>query len=179
MKTIKYLVVLVCMTLGLANVAEAQIFHNTNEVLYYISSSGKGMRMVRFDGNKVYIACDNTDDVKEDLRNNLKYYDEQIPIYIPDDKEIVRSKNDKKIIQVGLFDKDNLIPNSSKVVYIEFLTGASPTEVLAFSKDLSSLVVFSVNRDYKQTGNIYYYTKITKEDLFPKANPDDFDFLND
>ena len=179
MKSIKYLVVLACMTFGLANVAIAQIRHSNDDVLYYISSSGKGMRMCRFDGDKVYVNSGNTDDVKQKLRNNAEYYDDQMPKHIPNDKQSCRSKNDKHIISVGVFDEDNRIPNSSKVVYIEFRTGVSPTEVLAFSEDLTSLVVFYVNRDYKQTGNIYYFTRITKEDLFPKATPDDFDFLND
>lgn len=179
MKSIKYLVVLVCMTLGLANVAKAQIY--SNEILFYQRTDKDDIVIVKFDGGnkRVFIAQLGKQKVQKVLKESINRFE---------DDEVWEPKYH---LRTGgwvprLRNYDYELSNSSKEVYkgitdteIHRLYGFNdPSDVgrrYAFSKDLSSLVFFHLD-----IMKPVYYIRVNKEDLLPQAlNPHEIDFLNE
>lgn len=174
MKSIKYLVVLVCMMLGLANVAKAQI--SSNEVLFFqkIESGGKGaIHIVRLDNGKLHVSTTYTQSsVKRHLSESSSYYD-RYPYGVESSSFI----NDYYYV----YDAD-MSANYPKIVYQSKRTinkNNTNRSFYAFSSDMSSMVYFKTQASGEAYGK-EYYTRISKEDLLPKAfNSGDYDFLND
>lgn len=162
MKSIKYLVVLVCMTLGFTIVAKGQI--SNNSVMFFIDDSGTGVSVVRCVDNKMYCTTYDPGSVKKNLRNSSDYYDNF-------------TKGN-----VYLFDK--AMSTSKYIVYQGSWTfnldRTQTRSYVAVSKDLSELIRFMKYDDNQEVYGKVCAIMISKEELLPKAlNPNEIDFLNE
>lgn len=167
MKSIKYLVVLACMTLGMANVAKAQVFND--EVMFFEKNQGNTIRIVRFVDGKLLTDVSegwSKSKVENNLRSSSDYYN-----------------NYPKGIAIGynhsVYVYDESLSTSSRIVYVKKVYGDQ--FCYAISSDLTSLIYFIINRDGRvNEGRKKYYIRVSKEDLLPKSvNPNDLDFLNE
>ena len=135
MKSIKYLVVLVCMTLGMVNIAKAQV--QNSEVMFFETTQGSAIRIVRIVNGK-FLTDVSEGWVKSKIKNNLKsspnYYDNY-------PKGIVTNTSPNHSVYVY----DETLSTSSRIVYVK--NGYGNRFCFAISPDMSSLVYFVINRD--------------------------------
>lgn len=164
MKSIKYLVVLACMTLGMVNVAKAQVIND--EVMFFQKTTESGgIRIIRFlDGKLATGAFDYSQSkVKNDLGSSLNYYDAY----------------PKGFGSYSYYCYDETLSTSSRIVYVKNDYGIR--HCYAISTDMTSLIKFSINRDGEVSERYNeYYVRVSKEDLLPKSvNSNDLEFLNE
>ncbi|MCQ2306893.1 MAG: hypothetical protein MJ000_04920 [Bacteroidales bacterium] len=181
-RNFKWLVVL-CMTMGLASVAKAQIY--CSEACFYAKAGSSEIQyVVRFDymNDKAWIKeVPHSQKVRKDLAKSESFYD------------------DDMLCNWNVFyEYDAQKSTSSRVVYRKKRTreeyptwggvpmfGMTPTTVfvgydyIAFSTDMSSFIKWFEKKDNYDgsTGTKRYYSRVPKEDLLPKAV--NYDFLND
>ena len=159
MKSIKYLVVLACMTFGLANVAKAQIYND--EVCFYVKAGydDSTITVVKFEGTemKVMVSLKGSS-LKEKLAINERYYEDVCKW--------------KEGIGTYKYYYDPQKSTSSREVYKHTLNYGyiSNTTFYAFSEDLSSLIIWCAGSE----DNRSYFTRILKEDLIPEKTIPDF-----
>lgn len=168
MKSIKYLVMLACVTFGLIMSASAQIY--SNEVCFYQEVDDPAyIYAIKFDNSKIF----RDGKVKQNLANSLYYYE--------DDASWNYARKNYH------YEYDSQASTSKYEVYKDYCHGTvdlygnmvlpAHWEYYAFSKDLSSCIFW---RERKSDGSIFdkkHYIRISKEDLLPKAV--NRDFLND
>ena len=189
-RNFKWLVVL-CMTLGFASVAKAQI--NCNEVYFYAEAGNSEIYdAVKFDYSKnrvLRIKTAGTQHVKNRLAESKNYYENLTASGKNEGKDGDDSFSEYKY--------DAQKSTSSKIVYrktesyIVYPTNAVGLPIytlpattknsyayLEFSTDpnISSFILRYENDDHK-TSTPRYYTRVPKEDLLPKST--NYDFLND
>lgn len=192
MKSIKYLIVLVCMTMGMASIAKAQIY--SSEIFYYADTEDSDyMRVVRFEGSsgKVWIHYARKSEIKKKLSQTNNYYENM-------------TWNDKGVGQISGSDKTHAFQydyeksTSARAVYKRqnvyynlsltcpwckggescgsHGTGIDGFDYVGFSQDKSSYVRWKE----EEPGEIcckQYYSLVDKMGLLPKAA--NYDFLND
>lgn len=185
MQSIKYLVVLVCMTLGLANAAKAQIY-SSEDCFYSKEGSSSVEYVVKFEyaQDRAWLKNVSHSTVRTNLAKSDDFYENEV---------WTDGKN-----SVKMYEYDSNRSTSVREVYkrTEKYTsyyniwnmwvpnpvpgGTSKTTVtyyyVAFSKDKSSFISWlerENNYDGK-TENMKNYTRVPKEDLLPKAVNDDF-----
>lgn len=169
MKSIKFLVVLVCMTLGMADVAKAQIY--SNEVCYYRTTYNNAAYIVKFDGlnNRVivlwkehykFVYKQNQTGLHESMdyfeceeawNNALKHWESsgaQNGIY---------KGNDSFYVYVY----DSQLSTSEREVYrgVYF-----PKTCLGFSKDKQTVSKYGLGHE----SNAQYWIRVSKEDFLPE-----------
>ena len=162
MKSIKYLVVLVCMTMGMASIAKAQIY--SSEICFYERVSGNSNKsrlcVVKFVDGSIRLSFDN---IKSNLEKSKNYYE----------NNDVWDKLDKNKSDTDNYPwKYNTSLSSSYNKEIYFQDYWSFNKYVAFTKDLSSMIMW-----YEEDGSIEYkcyYTRISKEDILPKSANHDF-----
>lgn len=182
---IKMVVVLACMTLGLATVARAQIY--CSEACFYSESGRNEIKyIVRFDGSQgqAWLKSDgHTDYIRGKLADSKYYYENQTWTDVQN---------------AWCYEYDSRKSTSAREVYrrkrtrLEYpmyggfpMYGATPTNVfvgydyIAFSKDKASFIEWFESKDNYDgsTGTKTYYSRVPKEDLLPKAV--NYDFLDD
>lgn len=183
MKSIKYLVMLACMTLGLANIAKAQIY--SNEIYFYQRTDDENrIIVVKFDGSnkRLFMNYNTKKGIQRILEESINRFEDDDFFWTPGNDHR-KSGGWKSLLRNYDYD----LSTSSREVYkgitdseTRRLYGGTsdPYDVVrryAFSKDLSSLVFFSIDKNVP-----VYYIRVDKEDLLPKAlNPNEFDFLNE
>ena len=171
MKSIKYLVVLVCMTLGLANVAKAQIY--SNEVCYYRNTANDEALVIKFDGvnNRVYrLWFASYSFVFENNKPTDFYeYDEEW------DKVFKLWESDKRLVEsiyrrerpCWIYEYDGNLPNSVEEAYsgreVYRKLRCTPKNFCAFSRDKQTIIAGSEKRP-----NAHYWIRVSKEELLPK-----------
>lgn len=175
MKSIKYLVVLVCMTLGLANVAKAQIY--SNEVCYYKNTDDGWVSVVKFDGlnNRVLLASNGDGKITRKLKESLYYFE--------DDEEWragIRNKELKgtsdglyKSVSFYIYEYDNELSTSNRDVYKNRYKDSDNCynyRYIAFSKDKQTAIHWARFRENQRS----YHIRVSKEDLLPKNVVPDF-----
>lgn len=156
------------MTFGLTNVTKAQV--RNSEVLFFESGGARydddnTIAVLRFKDGKLYCVNNRSKGyVKSRLKNSKTYYDsfpkgENAGIYLYD-----KSKGEYYLYEYeSTYNKPN----------------TSPRSYIAVSKDLSSLVTFSVDGNGKAYDKCYF-NRISKEEILPQAlNTNEFDFLNE
>lgn len=179
------MLMLVCMTLGLASIARAQIY--SSEICFYITSDGPNkdyVEIIKFEGSRNRILQKYAD------KYHLKKILEESVDYFEDDRVWASSYRGRvgfSDSEAFIWDFDNVLSTSSKVVYkgisdsdyyrlYSIRTSDNDKQRMAFSKDMSSLIIFNlIHPEARQ-----YYIRVDKEDLLPKAiNPKELDFLNE
>lgn len=187
MKSIKYLVVLVCMTLGLANVAKAQIY-SSEDCFYSKEGSSSVQYVVKFEyaQDRAWLKSVSHSTVRTNLAKSEDFYENET---------WTDGKNG-----VTMYEYDSYRSTSAREVYkregtrtvyyscygtvMPYLpsNGYSRQEkngsfdYIAFSKDKSSFIKWHEpknNYDGKIEGR-KDYSRVPKEDLLPKAVNDDF-----
>lgn len=177
----KWLVML-CIAMGFATVAKAQIY--SSETCFYVHQTygdKNYIHIFRFSGNKMYQIPGRPSDVKSLLTKSLSYFD-----------NFTTATTTNHYAYKGHpveYVYDESMSTSSRMVYEEALTYGHNYSNLrhywAFSEDLSSVIEFYMDRDRtridtKTYGDKKYYIKVSPEDLLPKSiNPDEIDFLNE
>lgn len=166
MKSIKYLVVLVCITLGLVNVAKAQI--SDSDVMFFGNTTS--MRIICFVNGELWDGTHTTvNSVKNKLKTNPNNYDFPKGFDNSDMSRFVYNESLSTSSRIVYRRKDSLKKNCIAYQY-------------AISPDMSSLIWFVTDAN----GNVLdqygreYFVRVAKEDLLPQlANPKEIDFLND
>lgn len=190
MKNIKYLVVLLCMTLGLANAAMAQIY--SSECCFYAEEGFSDVRyVIKFDysedrlwiktaggSSTVRKNLARTEDFYEDLvyKDNTSYGEEKF------EYDSYRStsanevyKRERKVTRyynsIG-WEVYSYVPGGRTEVVVKSI------DYVAISKDKMTLIKWTEPKDNYEgkTQNMKYYKLIPKEDLLPKAV--NYDFLD-
>lgn len=169
---IKTIIVFICTTFGIANMAEGQIYED--EACFYAPAGSSSVsRIVRFEGSRDLVWVKNGFN-----RNKLaesKYYYEN--------ESWTDGKNG-----VEMYEYDYSMSTSQRVVYkavqkITLLDGrrfeGNNIHYVAFSKDKSSFIYWreAKNDMDKTPRDKTTYTRVPKEDLLPKAA--NYDFLNE
>lgn len=174
MKSIKYLVVLVCiMSASFITEAKGQVY--SNGALFYAWSEGNPdnpdgtVCVCRFDWNRAYIIMSKRGTVRNNLAKSMDYYDNL-------DENTVKKL---ALLNYGYYEIDNNVPSDSRTVYSDewfFHNNCNDREFFAVSKDKSSLIRFTMDQYRKQMKTKTYFIRIDKEDILPKV---DYDWLND
>lgn len=188
MKSVKYLVMLVCMTLGLVNVAKAQIY-SSEDCFYSKEGSSSVQYVVKFEGNRVWLKSVSHSTVRSNLAKSEDFYEKEVwtdgknnvKMYEYDSyrstsaREVYKAENKKAIYRGGA------------PFFCQFCglygpgCGSHGYEIIgyfyvAFSKDKSSFIKWYEKKDNYdgQIKNREDFTRVPKEDLLPKAVNDDF-----
>lgn len=193
MKSIKYLVVLVCMTLGLANVAKAQIY-SSEDCFYSKEGSSSVQYVVKFEyaQDRAWLKSVSHSTVRSNLAKSEDFYEDEVwtdgknsvkmyeyDSYRSTSVREVYKRETTKSVYINAFGQRNgvytfdAVGNSSGY-YVDEKTGAF--DYVAFSKDKSTFIMWHEpknNYDGK-TENMKNYTRVPKKDLLPKAVNDDF-----
>lgn len=186
MKTIKYLVVLVCMTLGLANIAKAQIY--SSEDCFYAKEGYSDVKyVVKFQGNRAWLKSVSHSTVRSNLAKSKNFYENE---------KWTDGQN-----SVHMYEYDSGRSTSAREVYkythsytrywnpwtgweYSYRPGVGYTRseivfehnYVAFSKDKSTFIKWWEPGD-NYNGEIRGrddYSRVSKENLLPKAVNDDF-----
>lgn len=194
MKNIKYLVVLLCMTLGLANVAKAQIY-SSEDCFYSKEGSSSVQYVVKFEyaQDRAWLKSVSHSTVRSNLAKSKDFYEDEVwtdgknsvtmyeyDSYRSTSAREVYKRETTKSVYINAFGQRNGAHTyywgggSDSGYYVNEKTGAF--DYVAFSKDKSTFIMWHEpknNYDGK-TENMKNYTRVPKEDLLPKAVNDDF-----
>lgn len=178
MKSIKYLVVLICMTLGMADVAKAQVYNS--EVLFYQWGTSSVVVAQFVDGVLYTTGTYTKSSFQQKLKESPDYCEKCIASAKASGKDFCN--NNRHCI--FKYEYDNSLSTSERMVYQSAGTinkeHADDRSCYAFSNDLSSLIIFRIKFGKVNDGDKKYCIRITKEDLSPQAiNPNELDFLNE
>lgn len=179
----KWLVVL-CMTMGFATVAKAQIY-SSEACFYSKSGSNSAIFVVRFDGSRgqAWFNTERTSHyVREKLAESEDYYENQT--WNTNNAHCYEYDSEKSTSAREVYRKKRTRQEYPMYGGVP-MYGMTPTTVLegydyvAFSTDKSSIIKWyeSKNNYDGSTGTKTYYSRIPKEDLLPKSA--NYDFLND
>lgn len=206
MKTsiIKMSIMLICMTLGFANVAKGQIY--SSEDCFYTEAGRSSVEyVVKFRGSKktVWLKRVSHDNVRKNLAKSSNYYENEVWYedkdgvwmyeYVPSMSTSQREVY-KRVEKIAIWSQEcaNLRGFGRTDVCASFgFMGGAPrgcgrhgyrdgdTYYVAFSKDKSSFIEWYVDADDvdKEVKGKYTYTQVPKKDLLPKAA--NYDFLNE
>lgn len=203
MKTsiIKMSIMLICMTLGFANVAKGQIY--SSEDCFYTEAGRSSVEyVVKFRGSKktVWLKTVNHDDVRKNLAKSSNYYEnevwyedkdgvkmyEYVPSMSTSQREVYRYTYKKAIHQSGCPYCNGLTIGNGGMFRPGGPVGCGnhgykvlTYYYVAFSKDKSSFIEWYVDADDvdKEVKGKHTYTQVPKKDLLPKAA--NYDFLNE
>lgn len=186
MKSVKYLVMLVCMTLGLVNVAKAQIY-SSEDCFYSKEGSSSVEYVVKFEyaQDRAWLKNVSHSTVRKNLAKSEDFYENEV---WTDGKNLVKmyeydSYRSTSVREV--YKRTEVVYNFSwNCMYCTGLNGGAcgrhgkktTYKYVAFSKDKSTFIMWDErenNYDGK-TENMKNYTRVPKEDLLPKAVNDDF-----
>lgn len=162
MKSIKYLVVLACMTLGLANVAMAQVYNS--EVMFFTSvksntSDYHVIDVVKIiDGNKLYIWGRSNKKLVKELQKSENYYD-NFPSFPRHSNEL----DTWGLVGPYLYDEES--STTERYVYRQYNNGRPTQYCKVISKDLSTLIsVEMTSAETYDKAFKNYYVRVSKED---------------
>lgn len=204
MKTtiIKMLVVIACMTLGIANVAKAQQTRS-RDVVFYSQVDDHYYAVIKFDGNMIWVA-DGLSGLIEYIKKNLgkdpNYYENRKYISI---SEIPSNVNLQTFLENNKADREKnkwdyarayyYCPSKSTAAYNVYIfiekgkySTYHPVDHIAISQDRSSMITWSetghipgdeCNKTAEDIKYRHIYSRVPKEDLLPKSA--NYDFLND
>ena len=199
MSKIKLSVVLVCMTVGLANVVKGQIYES--EACFYANAgSGSVSTIVRFEGSRNLVWVKTCGFSRQNLAKSRNYYENETWTdgkYCVNkyeyDYSLSTSQREvyKRVPQEAIFATPNAFGGPLTCgCYISY-TGkpvscgkhgfrdGNTIYYVAFSKDKSSYIEWHIIKSDvdKIPQNKTTYTRVPKEDLLPKAA--NYDFLNE
>ena len=199
MKSIKYLVVMICLiSTSFITDARGQVY--SNEALFYIRSDrsldneNEAIIICKFDGDKMYTLHGNKKNIGKQLSEAVSYYDDfdkcysEYPGYIghniPVPNLTGRTRKKGVSMDFDLFEIDTSVPSSSRTVYSnEWFFDQKATNERVFyavSDDKSSIIRFRMDRDRTKVAGKVYYIKVEKDDILPKSlNPNELEFLNE
>lgn len=168
----KWLVVL-CMAIGIVNVAKAQAY--SSEVKFFLSSNGMSVGIWKFEGTtaKCYgygIPASSVDNVRKDLSKDPNIYNNT---YYENGHEYCNHSG------VTKFAYCSDLSNSEKDVYRYYNSdyyGVNPSEYvyLAVSKDLKTIITWWQYVNGGEPRSVVHYISVSKEDLLPKNVVPDF-----
>ena len=187
----KWLVVL-CMAMGFATMAKAQIY-SSEDCFYSREGSSSVEYVVKFEYSKdrAWLKSVSHSTVRTNLAKSEDFYEDEVwtdgknsvtmyeyDSYRSTSAREVYKKETTRSVYINAFGQRNGVHTYAGVVdsgyYIQEKTGAF--DYVAFSKDKSTYIMWHEpknNYDGK-TENMKNYTRVPKEDLLPKAVNDDF-----
>lgn len=168
MKSIKYLVVLACMTLGLASVAKAQIY--SSEICYFQDINRDMCYAIKFELDKILVMTsypNNGRRVQKHLAESVNYFENETVWQVSHDVYAFEYNS-----QLSTDARESYQPLSRSAYdkkYGKGWTHPASTWVISISKDKSSLISWQTNNSDKN-----YSIRVSKEDLLPKNVVPDF-----
>lgn len=176
MKSIKYLAVLACMTLGLADVAKAQVYNN--EVMFFYRTDDnrnedeRSILVVRFDGQNAYKSGDYSRGYFSGRLQISENYFNGFP------REVYGPISNASTALDYYYIFDSSITTSKRKVYeCNKTVGRRGNHFyIAISTDLTSLIYYET-QDKGGSSTITkttYYSRVDKKDLLPKNVVPDF-----
>lgn len=187
----KWLIVL-CMTLGFATMAKAQIY-SSEDCFYSKEGSSSVQYVVKFEyaQDRVWLKSVSHSTVRSNLAKSEDFYENEVwtdgknsvtmyeyDSYRSTSAREVYKRETTKTVYINAFGQRNsahtYIGGLDSGYYVNEKTGAF--DYVAFSKDKSTYIMWHEpknNYDGK-TENMRNYTRVPKEDLLPKAVNDDF-----
>lgn len=180
---IKMMVMFVCMTLGLANNAKAQIY--SSEDCFYAKEGYSDVEyVVKFQGNRAWLKSVSHSTVRSNLAKSRNFYENEkwtdgqnsVTMYEYD------SRRSTSVREVYKRTESNTSYYNIWNMWVPYPVpgGSSKTTVwnyyVAFSKDKSTFIKWTEPGDnYDGTiQNREDYSRVSKENLLPKAVNDDF-----
>ena len=182
----KWLVVL-CMAMGIVNVAKAQIY-SSEDCFYSREGSSSVEYVVKFEGNRVWLKSEAHSTVRSNLAKSKNFYENEVwtdgknavTMYEYDSRRSTSAREVYKCEEKrAIFSQWNCPYCSSAFHFACGRHGYEKTgafNYVAFSKDKSSFIEWYEKKDNYdgQIQNRLDYTRVPKEDLLPKAVNDDF-----
>lgn len=168
MKSIKYLVVLVCIILGLANVTKAQVYSGGTVYYKQTNTSVNYLSIWEFNGRQALYKCRSSSPTES--QSSIKQVLEKSPNAFDNHSIPGSYKVDGGWIQVIQATYRPDIPSSDRSVY------KVNSFYMAVSSDLSTMISWTENSN-GEIENKRYFVRIDKEELLPKAI--NYDFLDD
>lgn len=191
---IKMMVMLACMTFGLANVAKAQIY-SSEDCFYSREGSSSVEYVVKLEGNRVWLkSVSSHSEVRSNLAKSKNFYEKEVwtdgqnsvTMYEYDSRRSTSAREVyKRVNKTAIYSEQCSRYNGGCWYSFSFGIGYGcgkhgykeiGTDYVAFSKDKSSFIKWYEKKD-NYDGNIEDrkdYSRVPKEDLLPKAVNDDF-----
>lgn len=168
MKSIKYLVVLVCISIGISSVAKAQVY--SGGTIYYkqTNSNSDYISIWEFNGRQALYKCRSSSPTES--QSNIKTVMVKSPNAFDDHSTPGTYKVDGGWIKVIQAEYRPDIPSSDRSVY------KVHSFFVAVSSDLSTMISWTESSN-GVIENKRYFIRIEKDDLLPQAI--NYDFLDD
>lgn len=168
MKSIKYLVVLVCMTFGLVNVAKAQVY--SHETYIYEDTSGDDWYiLLELDGNKAYMdACKGNGYRQHAIKTGYKNSSSWA--------------NDKNKDRIFTFDA-SMSSKYSKNVYRRNESGGWK-DFFSITDDMNTVITWKETPEgeivsYHTTWGTTTWVRVDLDIFKPQSESEKYEFLND
>lgn len=156
--------------MGFSQIANAQLYNS--EACYYAKEEGgpkTGIRIIRFDGEKVYYAFGNIESVRMVLSEDPTFFDNMDNLtQFPKGIGFYGVDGSKKILELRM---DNYIESSKTMYSNAYKLGNHSSIYLAFPDDLSYYRYFVRNGEKLNYGT--KYVRISKEYFSPQGINDD------